>query len=266
AHHCEQALQFDRGNAYAHYILGAARSSLGEYERALDSYTLAEPIGGGWPANRRGWTLLKLDRYGDAAEEFGQAFKRNPGDASFLAHKGLALALAGRPAEARAVLDEAVSRYVGKGAGAYCKGALFRACFEAAQGRQSVALADFINVAEQPLGDVSAATYLWRAMARQRVGRLREALDDVDRPLRMQPGRPDFHYRRGRILLDLGNPDQALKAFERGLELKPGAEEHEWGRRLALRDLGRAPDEDVRAPVPEHEEWLYALSRLAAIG
>jgi serine/threonine protein kinase/predicted Zn-dependent protease len=278
---CEKALRLAPGHVFANYLLGQALSCLREYDRALDCYRLAEPkaadeallqrgnlrvgvLRGGWAMNRRGWVLLKLARYDEAADAFGNAFDANPGRANFRSHQGLALALAGRHPEARVVLDEAVRRY--PGTLSYYKALVFRACFAAARERPEDALADFAEAADHKLGVTGAASYLLRAMARQKVGRLREALDDIERSLRMDPGRPEFHYRRGRILLDLKEPQRALEAFERGLELKPGAEELEWGRSLARRDLGLPPADAVHVPVAEHEEGLYALSRLENIG
>jgi len=76
--------------------------------------------------------------------------------------------------------------------------------------------------------------------------RFDKALVDADRALKLQPGWPRLHHRRGHALFHLGRYSEAIRAFEAGVKLDP-----EDG---TLRDaLGKAlvyTEPDPNAPAP----------------
>lgn len=79
-----------------------------------------------------------------------------------------------------------------------------------------------INVAEQRMAEIKAAT-AWD-MGRQQflVGDLRKALDSVDQSIQLNSNVAKSHSLRGRILIELGQLEAAVESFRRAAAVDPG--------------------------------------------
>ena len=83
---------------------------------------------------------------------------------------------------------------------------------------------------------------------------LRDALDDIDRVIRLSPTMPVAAYNKGVMLAESGAYDEAIKAFSRAIELKPDFGEAYYNRGFVYLSLG-----DSRKAFPD-------LSRSGELG
>jgi superkiller protein 3 len=103
----EKALKLQVDYAPAHVNIAIAYSRLGQNELALMSLTNAEQFGA--PAfdvaANRGFVLVELERYGEAADAFARALEERPGNTAMCFERAMALAKDGRTQEAALELE-----------------------------------------------------------------------------------------------------------------------------------------------------------------
>lgn len=74
-----------------------------------------------------------------------------------------------------------------------------------------------------PISDTSLPARYARAITAYRLGRLDEALSQLDQLIALQPNNPFFHEMKGQALLEAGRAGQALGPLRRALSLAPWA-------------------------------------------
>lgn len=74
-----------------------------------------------------------------------------------------------------------------------------------------------------PASDASLPARYARAISAYRLGRLSEALPQIDALVAAQPASPWFHELKGQALLEAGRPAQALAPLRKAASLAPGA-------------------------------------------
>ena len=97
-------------------------------------------------------------------------------------------------------------------------------------GKPELAVDAYHKALELSPNFVRARTNLGIAFAG--AGRLPEAAAELRQAVRLAPGRPDYHYNLGVVLLRQGDPSGAKAAFGRALELRPDYDEarEQWSR------------------------------------
>ena len=95
-------------------------------------------------------------------------------------------------------------------------------------------------------------------------GRPDEALVHIENALRLEPGFPDAHLNRGKLLTGKGRPQEALESFDRVLRVSPDSGRALYGKGIALAQLGRfdeavTPLLEAREKNPRHYDTLNNL-------
>jgi tetratricopeptide (TPR) repeat protein/serine/threonine protein kinase len=108
-----QAIQFKPNLAQAHDLRAHILFDLVRDAEALDSYDRYLALAPGQPAQmyNRAIVLLRLNRFLDAANAFGEVYQRDPSCEEAAANQVLTLAMAGREREARVVLNRALQAH-----------------------------------------------------------------------------------------------------------------------------------------------------------
>jgi len=87
------------------------------------------------------------------------------------------------------------------------------------QGAYGASLPDFDRaIAGQPK---NAQFYRGRSLARSRLGRYRDALEDATRLRSLAPQQGETHYALGVALAGLGRLDEAMRSYDESLRLRP---------------------------------------------
>jgi FkbM family methyltransferase len=83
------------------------------------------------------------------------------------------------------------------------------------------------------------SVYANRAVLMRRLGKLEEALADINLAILSEPQQSSFHNNRANILRDLGRTDEAIESINQALKLDPEYPEALNNRAVLLQDLGR---------------------------
>ena len=225
----EQIVAIDPSDAAARFNRASAYRNLGRPEQALDEFGRIEQAfaqEGVYHANV-GRTLEELGREDDAAQAYERSLELLPGDAFVLdrlAALGRLVLVQGAEGEPlyvpAAEFEEAVRSDLAQHAedGPYLRNA---AAALLDQGRDDVAR----NAAQLALAvdenDLESRLYLSVAFAR--LGRLEEALAEIDRHLAGEPASAVGHLHRAQLLYGLERREEAEQEAERTLELDPNA-------------------------------------------
>lgn len=86
----------------------------------------------------------------------------------------------------------------------------------------AAALADFEQAVH--LSPEFAQGFLYRGVAYERLGKLKEASEDIERAASLDPRDPTIMYRLGYVLEDRNDSEGALKLYETALKLRPSPE------------------------------------------
>ena len=81
-----------------------------------------------------------------------------------------------------------------------------------------------------------------RGTAHLKLENIKEALEDWDRALRLDPYQPEAHLKRGAVLLLSDEPEYALRDLEQALENAPEGWEFEEAARIQLAEARRRLD------------------------
>lgn len=154
-----------------------------------------------------GRALSLADRYGEAVDALERAVGGGVRDLRTLLFLGSALWESGRPAEADAVLEEAVA---------------------ASRGTAAELLA------HHELGRLR----LW-------AGRAREAIPLLERATVLRPGAATPRLDLARALAMADRPEEAVSAFRKAVDLAPDSHHARWGLAQALLRLGRREEAAV---------------------
>lgn len=102
--------------------------------------------------------------------------------------------------------------------------------------------------------EVNAHFYYQREQAEMQCRMFQQAMDDIDRAIRMAPDEPLYHAERAVVLYRIGEPEEAIKAARRATELDPGYAE-------AYRLMGIC-----QLAVQQREEGLASLRKAVELG
>jgi len=117
--------------------------------------------------------------------------------------------------------------------------------------------------AEQRMNDMRAATEWDMAQQQFLAGDLRKSLKTVDKSISMVSSVAKSHTLRGRILLELGQPDAAFDAFQRALAIDPEHVEAHYYKGVVherFRDQERAVDAFLTAAELDPTNPQYPLA------
>ena len=101
---------------------------------------------------------------------------------------------------------------------------------------------------------VNAHFYYQREQAEMQCRMFQQAMDDIDRAIRMAPDEPLYHAERAVVLYRIGEPEEAIKAARRATELDPRYAE-------AYRLMGIC-----QLAVKQREEGQASLRKAAELG
>jgi tetratricopeptide (TPR) repeat protein len=127
-----------------------------------------------------------------------------------------------------ALADDAILLRAREGAAALMRG----------QYDKAIALYDDALGAPEIADFVEASIYSDRGVAKWRLKRTKEAVEDFNKSIQLSPENAVVYNNRGNALVDLGHPEEAIKDFDRAIALSPnyGAAYNNRGNaRMALR-------------------------------
>jgi len=116
---------------------------------------------------------------------------------------------AGAPIAAMA--EDAILLRAREGAAALMRGQYDKAIASYDEALAAPEIADFIE----------ASIYSDRGVAKWRLNRTKEAIDDFNQSIQLSPENPAVYNNRGNALMDLGHPEEAIKDFDRAITLSP---------------------------------------------
>ncbi len=116
---------------------------------------------------------------------------------------------AGAPIAAMA--EDAILLRAREGAAALMRGQYDKAIASYDEALAAPEIADFIE----------ASIYSDRGVAKWRLNRTKEAIDDFNQSIQLSPENPAVYNNRGNALMDLGHPEEAMKDFDRAIALSP---------------------------------------------
>ncbi|HUN95713.1 MAG TPA: tetratricopeptide repeat-containing glycosyltransferase family protein [Bradyrhizobium sp.] len=177
-----------------------------------------------------GLLSLHAKQYDHAAAWLSRAIEQNK-TAKYLAALGTAFQHQGRFAEALKAVDEAIQLKADDAGLWKARGAL---CTELKLSGE--ALRSFQQALKFDPHNCDIATQC--GLLLYRMGRLEEAYSHFDRCAELQPNVQTL-YRRGRVLIDLGKPQQALVDHQRAHALDPTSPDICNNTGVILRSLGR---------------------------
>jgi len=178
------------------------------------------PVVAGMDASRGALAAYTRGEVKSAIEQFTEAVEANPEDASALNNLGQVLVRAGRPGEAVAYFDRAIS----------ISGSIWAYHFNRARAlgelkEWSRAVAGYREAVR--LFPEDYATQFNLAKALQANGDTQEALGAFERAIALAPGQPDFHLSHGLALEAANRAGDAAAAYQRYLELEPASPQTE---------------------------------------
>jgi len=258
----EQVLTAQPNHAEALHLLGYLWFQKGDAARALDLIARAvvlQPANPGYRYNRA-LILQQTGRLDDAAADFREVARLQPGDAGaweglgevllalgraeaalaaydraialnpaaeLHSARGVALRQLGRLDEALAAQDRATTLKPGLAEGWSNRGNVLKDL-----GRLEEALAS-LDRALALAPDVTGAA-INRAAVLRELARTGEALAIYDRAIAQEPSSPEAHKHRAVLMMDFQRPAEAVAGFDRALALRPGDREAEAARAMAL--------------------------------
>lgn len=261
-----RALRLNANLPGAHQMLGTALLSQGAAAEAIPHLEKAEEL------DLLGIALLEAGRPRDAVDRLEAALQRRPGDPDLLyylsqAHGQLAKQLFDqlRAIPAAAARTEQMLAAAAAAAGQRDQAEKhFRAALAARAGLRGVHLAigelflangDYARAepefrAETQLAPLSAVAAYQLGLSLLNLGKAKEALAELDRAERLQPGMPQTLLALGKAHVALGNNAGAEAAFRQLLRLEPDstlAEAAHLQLAQIYRRLGRVAEADQEA-------------------
>jgi tetratricopeptide (TPR) repeat protein len=215
----DRAVELEPEYRFPHVVKGEVLTQLGRLTEALPALDRALELdpGDAFTLADRGDVLRRLGRWDDALGALDKALELKPDyPFAYLCRSGVLIALQ-RPNDALVALDRAIEL---KPSDAYAQ--MRRAKVLRLLDRPDEALA----AAERALGlgpspDLEADALVVRADALRGRGKWQEALESLDRAVKLQPQLESAHGLRGDVLRMLGRLQEAQASLERAIELDP---------------------------------------------
>ena len=125
---------------------------------------------------------------------------------------------------------------------------------------KAIAFYDDALAAPEIADFIEASIYSDRGVAKWRLNRTKEAIDDFNQSIQLSPENAAVYNNRGNALMDLGHPEEAIKDFDRAITLSPnyGAAYNNRGnarmvlarQNLAFQDFRKAVELMPQSAVP----------------
>ncbi len=222
-------------NAEAHYALGVALESQGEFDAAIVEYREAIRLNPTLAAAHvnLGVVLVDQGKVNAAVAEFREAIRLNPNDSEAHSNLGFALASQGKLDAAVAECREAIRLAPSFAAAHVNLGmALGR------QGRVDVAITEFRQAIRLAPNLAQAHSNLGAALFSQ--GKLTEAIAEIREATRLAPNLAIAHSNLGHVLRLQGRIDRAVAEFREAIRLHPNLAAARVGLGVVLADRGDA--------------------------
>jgi tetratricopeptide (TPR) repeat protein len=232
--HFQKALALDPGDTRAHFMAAVALTRLGHFDQALAAFRSVGETDKDFPglAVERGRLFEESGRNEEALKEYEAAFVKSPNDPDVQIRVGCGRVVAGRGADAEALLENVLKTRPRSAEAYYCLG---RALFD--QERHVDAITRFDRALS--LDSTRAVYHLYLGWVAAEVGRHGEAETALDKALELDKGLAEAYWQRGRLRLKQGAIKDAIRDLEHAVKLKPSRYE-------ALADLAVAYTDDGR--------------------
>lgn len=171
---------------------------------------------------QQGHCLYALQRYDEACDRYMRLTETNLRSAELFLYAIQCRRMAGAPADSLlALADSAVACFTQP----YMKQAaptlLSRAGIRAEAGRYRDAVKDLYDYEHLMRNEVNANFYYQRYQFETRCRMLQQALDDIDRAIRMEPREPLFVLEKASLHYRVGELPEAIAAARRAIALSP---------------------------------------------
>jgi tetratricopeptide (TPR) repeat protein len=206
--------------AEANYDLSRAYFNINEMPRALE-YIQTAVAKDAKPLYREqeGHTFFAMQRYAEAQASYSLVNQTDQATAATLYAEAQAYRLDKKPEEALAMMDSVIARYSTpyvNEAGPYF---YERGSLKAEMGKHREAVQDF-NEFEHILGGRVSANFYWEREQSEAACRMyQQALDDIDRAVKMAPNDADFWVEKGSLSLRVNRRDDAISALRQAIAL-----------------------------------------------
>lgn len=123
--------------------------------------------------------------------------------------------------EAIALMDSAVNRFItpyGRDAAPYL---YERARMKSEDGQYREAVKDYNAFHDAMMGQVSAEFYVIREQAEMQCRMYKQAIDDINKAISMEPGNEAYWMEKGSVHLRVNQLEEAVKALQKAVELNP---------------------------------------------
>ncbi len=238
---CTKVLQADRRHYNALHVLGLLALQRGLAGQAVEFIGQSLQIQAGQPVAHLNMSnaLLSLGRPREALASCDRALSLRPHYAEALNNRGNALLALERPKEALANYEQALRLNPNLAVSHNNRGNALRALerFDEALSSYDNALRLQPNFGEALIGRVE--TLLSQGNLLFKLQRVDEALASYRRALELAPDNADAAYNHGSALLGLGRFDEALASFDRTVGLRPDFAKAHYYRGNVLRCLYR---------------------------
>jgi tetratricopeptide (TPR) repeat protein len=168
---------------------------------------------------QEGHTFFAMQRYAEAQASYSLVNQTDQATAATLYAEAQAYRLDKKPEEALAMMDSVIARYSTpyvNEAGPYF---YERGSLKAEMGKHREAVQDF-NEFEHILGGRVSANFYWEREQSEAACRMyQQALDDIDRAVKMAPNDADFWVEKGSLSLRVNRRDEAISALRQAIAL-----------------------------------------------
>ncbi|MBX2842779.1 MAG: rhomboid family intramembrane serine protease [Flammeovirgaceae bacterium] len=212
----ESAAKYGYDVRRAFLDIGYCRNRLGQYEKALDAYTKVisyDPTSAS-AYNGRGWTYFQLKEYDKAFSDYKIALELYPAYSTIYNNIGLIYQYKGNTDSATYYYNMAIEMDPGHDFPHQNLGRI-----ESQKGNEVMALVHYNNAVSAD--EFNPDNYYLRAITLINLKK-KEALDDIEMAISLNPRDPDFYRVRGLAWFELfGNYEQALKDYSYTISLVP---------------------------------------------
>lgn len=207
------AIRLQSGFTLAYIGRGNARRNLGDVDGSLDDFNRAIELEPNNPAGHVGRGMARSkDAASGSIEDFDRAIRLDPAYAEAYFCRGLARM--GTPA-ACADFTKTIKLNPGHG-----MAHLYRGDYLTARGEDDKAVADYNKAIELGVQDTTRV-HAKRAAALLKTDKVREALDDCNHALRVDPNLAPAYLIRGTANFALGKSADAIADLKRAIKLDP---------------------------------------------